>query len=111
MSKDCHSLAIYHDDEYRDTDIDVEIQTAISGCGKDSDNVKFFTAPELKVVSVTFRGSYEQRPQVSKAIANWLETSEYVMDGSMISIFHVTSYETAEPHNWVTEVCYIVRKK
>lgn len=59
MSKDSNSVAIYHDDEYMDTDIDVEIQTAISGCGKDSDNVKFFTALELKVVSVTFRGSYE----------------------------------------------------
>ena len=25
LSKDCHSLAIYHDDEYKDTDIDVKI--------------------------------------------------------------------------------------
>jgi len=111
LSKDCHSLAIYYDDEYKDTDIDVEIQTAINGSGKDCSNVKFFTAPEQKVVSVTFRGSYEQRPQVSRAIADWLETSDYVMDGPMISIFHVTPYETSELDNWITEVCYAVRRK
>ena len=111
LSKDCHSLAIYHDGEYKDTDIDVELQTAINGGGKDCDSIKFFTAPGQKVVSVTFRGSYEQRPQVSRAIAAWLETSDYTMDGPMISIFHVTPYETPEPDNWVTEVCYTVRKK
>lgn len=111
ISKDCHSLAIYHDNEYKDTDIDVEIQTAVNGSGKDNENIKFFTAPELKVVSVTFSGSYEQRPQISKAIADWLDSSEYVIDGPMISIFYVTPYETPEPDNWVTEVCYTVRKK
>ncbi|MDF2514468.1 MAG: merR, partial [Herbinix sp.] len=111
LSKDCHALAIYHDDEYKDIDIDVEIQTAINGAGKDSDHVKFLTTPERKVVSVTFRGSYDQRPQVSKAIADWLEASDYVMDGPMINIFHVTPYETPEPQNWITEVCYTVTSK
>jgi len=91
LSKECLSLAIYHDNEYRDTDIDVEIQTAINGGGEDCGNVKFFIAPEQKVVSVTFRGSYEQRPQVDRAIADWLETSN--------------------SNKWVTEVCYTVKKK
>jgi DNA-binding transcriptional MerR regulator len=111
LSKDCHSLAIYHDHEYKDTDIDVEIQTTVNGYGKDCDNAKFFAAPEQKVVSVTFRGSYDQRPQVARAIADWLETSDYLIDGPMISIFHVTPYETPEPGSWVTEVCYTVRRK
>jgi len=34
-----------------------------------------------------------------------------MMDGSMISIFHVTPYETPEPDNWITEVCYSLRRK
>lgn len=80
LSKECRSLAIYHDEEYKDTDIDIEIQTAINGNGKDNGNVKFFTSLEQNVVSVTFRGSYEQRPQVARAIADWLETSDYMMD-------------------------------
>lgn len=111
LSKDCHSLALYYDNEYRDTDIDVEIQTAVISGGKDNENIKFFTAPELKVVSVTFRGSYEQRPHVSRAIADWIETSEYVMDGPMISIFYITPHQSSNPDNWITEVCYTVRKK
>jgi DNA-binding transcriptional MerR regulator len=111
LSKECHSLAFYHDDEYKDSDIDVEIQTAINGSGKDCGNIKFFTALEQKVVSVTFRGSYVQRPQVARAIAEWLEASDYTIDGPMISIFHVTPYETPEPDSWVTEVCYTVKRK
>lgn len=111
LSKDCHSIAIYHDVEYKETHVDVEIQTAINGGGSDCDNVRFFTAPEQRVVSVTFRGSYEQRPQVARAIADWLDASEYVMNGPMFSIFHVTPYDTPEPDNWVTEVCYAVKKK
>ena len=69
------------------------------------------TLVELDVVSVTFRGDYHQRPQVSIAIADWLETSDFEIDGPMISIFHVTPYETDQnPENWITEVCYAVKK-
>ena len=109
LSKDCISMEIYYDDEYKETDIDVEIQTAINCGGTDSGIVKFYTASELEVVSVTFRGSYDQRTQVSRAIAEWLETSDYEIDGPMMSIFHVTPYENAKPENWITEVCYAVK--
>ena len=110
LSKDCISMAIYHDDEYKETDIDVEIQTAINLGGIDNGNIKFYTASELDVVSVTFRGDYDQQPQVSRAIANWLETSDFEIDGPMISIFHVTPYETDNSEDWITEVCYAVKK-
>ena len=110
LSKDCISMAIYYDDEYKETDIDVEIQTAINRGGTGNGNIKFYAASELDVVSVTFRGDYDQRPQVSIAIADWLETSDFEIDGPMISIFHVTPYETDNPENWITEVCYAVKK-
>lgn len=110
LSKDCLSMAVYHDEEYKENDIDVEIQTAIHRGGENCGNVTIYTASALDVVSVTFRGSYDQRPQISKAIAEWLETSEYEIDGPMISIFHVTPYETADPEKWITEVCYAVRE-
>ena len=84
LSKDCISMAIYYDDEYKETDIDVEIQTAINCGGTDNGIIKFYAASELDVVSVTFRGGYDQRTQVSIAIADWLETSDFEIDGPMM---------------------------
>lgn len=110
LSEECLSLAIYYDNEYKETDIDVEIQTTVREIGEDNHLVRFVSAPERKVVSVTFRGNYDQRPIAIRAIADWLESSEYKMDGPMISIFHVTPYETPDENEWITEICYAVKQ-
>lgn len=42
------------------------------------------------------------------------ETNPYtatVYDGPMFNIYHVSPHETSDPNEFVTEVCYPVKKK
>ena len=45
------------------------------------------------------------------AVASWGEAHGYAVDGTAFNIYHVSPYETDDPNEFVTEVCYPVRKK
>ena len=41
----------------------------------------------------------------------WIEANGYDYDGPMFNICHVSPHEASDPSQFVTEVCYPVRKK
>lgn len=63
------------------------------------------------MASATYTGSYDQASEVNEAVANWVRDNDYVFDGLSFFIYHVSPYETKNPEEWVTEVCYPVRKE
>ncbi|MGX7245057.1 MerR family transcriptional regulator [Enterococcus quebecensis] len=101
-------VTIYHDKEYKDSDIDIEVQSSIVGNYKDTDDVKFYETSEFTLASVTFNGSYEQMPEVTQAIASWIEANDYVISGPMVNIAHVSPAQDPNPDNWITEAGYMV---
>lgn len=103
--------AVYHDGEYKESDVDIEIQKSVTGVYPDTEHVKFKTVPAVQVVSAIFRGAYHQIGAVNEAIATWIAASDYEFDGLFFNIYHVSPYETRNPDEFVTEVCYPVRKK
>jgi len=98
--------AVYHDEEHKDEDITVEVQSGITGNYKDTDHVKFYKTQAVQAASITFHGSYDQMPSVAEAAAKWIEDNNYRMDGPMFHIFHVSPAADPNPQNWVTEACY-----
>ncbi|MGM0238465.1 MerR family transcriptional regulator [Enterococcus sp. AZ103] len=102
-------VSIYHDEEYQDQQIDLELQSTVVGDYSDMEEVKFFVAPAIQTASVTFQGSYEQMPQVMNALARWLETQDYEMAGPMFNINHVSPAQTPDPEKWVTEACLVLK--
>lgn len=103
--------AILHDKEYKEADVDVEVQAAVKGSYSDTEHVRFKTEPETEVASITFQGAYEQFSDVYAALASWVEANGYEFSGPMLDIYHVSPHETQNPQEWVTEVCCPVRKK
>lgn len=61
-------MTIYHDTEYKDSDIDIEVQSNIVGDYKDNDVVKFYQADGFTMASVTFSGSYDQMNDITQAL-------------------------------------------
>lgn len=110
MDNPIFGMSIYHDIEYKESDIDIELQSNIIGDYNDTDDVKFYEAPEFTMASVTFNGSYEQMPNVTQAIATWIEANNYTITGAMINIPHVSPAHDPNPDNWVTEAGFIVSK-
>ena len=106
-----YCLAIFHDPAHVNEDVDVEIQMSVLGQYPDTENIKFKTVPPIQMASVTFNGGFEQIAEISEAVANWVATNNYDFDGAMFNIYHVSPGHDPNPENWVTEVCYPVRKR
>lgn len=108
MSNPPLGMTVYHDEEYKDTDIDIEVQSSVAGDYKDTDEVKFYDTAEFTMASVTFNGSYDQMPEVTGALASWIEANNYTICGPMVNISHVSPAQDPNPDNWVTEAGFEV---
>lgn len=104
------NMTLFHDVEYVEKNADVEVQTSVLGEYPDTESAKFKKAPAFIMASVTFSGSFDQMPQVTQTIAEWLEANEYKIVGPMINIGHVSPGEDPNPDNWVTESGFMVAK-
>lgn len=110
-SDNCYSLAIFHDEEYKESDVDVEIQITVKGNYENTENVVFKTVSPIEIASATYKGSYEQLTAVNNAIANWVSDNGFEFIGTMFCIYHVSFAQTQNPDELVTEVCFPVKKK
>lgn len=50
------ACAVFHDKEYKDQDVDVEVQMTVRGPYPDTEHVRFKTEPPVQFASATFRG-------------------------------------------------------
>jgi len=107
----CYTLAIFHDREHKESNVDVEVQKSVKGSYKNTENVVFKTVPPIQIASATYKGSYEKINEVNEAVANWVRDNGYEFNGLSFCIYHVSPHETQNPDELVTEVCYPVKKK
>lgn len=106
----CCSLAIFHDEGYKEDNVDVEIQVTVKGSYENTENVIFKTQPEVEMASATYKGSYDQITKVNQSVANWVRDNGYEFNGPMFCIYHVSPSQTQNPEELVTEVCCPVKK-
>lgn len=111
MATPSYSLAVFHDEGYKESDVDVEIQIAVQGKYENTENVIFKTVEPVEIASAVYKGGYDQINEVNEAVAVWVSDHGYDYNGPMFSIYHVSPGHDPNPENWVTEVCYPVKKK
>lgn len=111
VGEPCYSLAVFHDEGFKESEVDVEIQIDVKGEYQNTENVVFKSIPEVEIASATYRGGYDKLYEVNKAVANWVRDNNYEFNGAGFSIYHVSPAQTQNPEEYVTEVCYPVRKK
>lgn len=106
-----YALAIFHDEGYKESDVDVEIQTTVMGTYEDTEHVIFKKADSILMASSTYKGSYEHITAVNEAVANWIQENGYELEGSSFCIYHLGPCDITDPEEMVTEVCHPVRRK
>ena len=106
----CLCAAVFWDSVYKESDVDVEVQKTVKGCYPDTEHVRFRTLPPVTVASCVFRGGYDQIVDVYAACAAWIKSNGYAYAGAMFNIYHVSPHETQNPDDYVTEVCWPVKK-
>ena len=107
----CYCCVVFLDGEYKEKDVTVEAQKTVKGPYPDTEHVRFRTLPPITYAGCTFKGGYEQINDVTAALTAWIEANGYEYAGPMFDIYHVSPHETSDPSEFVTEVCYPVRKK
>ena len=110
VSEPCYAMAVFHDGEHVEKDADVEIQMAVQGTYPDTENVKFKTVPAMRIASATFKGPYDLEPEAVQTVVEWVRDNGYEFAGPSFSIYHVSPHETRNPEEYVTEVCFAVKR-
>ena len=106
----CYCCAVFHDKEYKEADVDVEVQKSVKGSYPDTEHVRFRTLPAVTVASATYQGGYHLISEVSAAVAAWVRDNGYSFCGPAFYIYHVSPHETQNPDEFVTEICLPVEK-
>ena len=107
----CLCAVTFLDGEYKEADVEVLAWKTVKGSYPDTEHVKFRALPEVTVASCTYRGSYALITDVYAAMIPWIEANGYETAGPMFNIYHVSPHDTKNPDEFVTEVCYPVKKK
>ena len=105
-----YAIAVFFDEGFKESDVDVEIRTAVAGSYQDTEHVRFKEVPAVKVASCVIRGSYASVSDACAAIGEWIDAGGWRISGPMFNIYHVSPAMDPNPENWVTEICFPVEK-
>jgi len=102
---------IYHDGEYKETNIDVEVCEAVTGFGVETDGIVFKTAPAITAVSVMHKGAYRDLGAAYAYVFNWIEQNGYTATDHPRESFIDGIWNKESDADWLTEVQVPVAKK
>lgn len=83
---DASPFLIFHDLEYREHDVDVEVCIPLRAQVSQIARRTIPAAPS--VGCVTYHGSYDQSPALYKAMLEWMERSGLRIDGPLREVYH-----------------------
>lgn len=107
----CYCAVEFLDNEFKETNVEIMASKSVKGTYPDTEHVKFQTLPAVTYAGCTFKGGYEQINDVVAAVSAWIDANGYDYAGAMFDIYHVSPHETKNPDEFVTEVCFPIRKK
>lgn len=100
----------YLDPEYKEHDINIEYNEAVTAFGNEVDGIFFREIPEVKVAAVMHEGAYVNFPQTYAFIMEWVEKNGYrVVDRPRESYIDGVWNNTPE-ENWLTEIQVPIEK-
>lgn len=102
------NIAVFHDEGFRERDLDVEIQQAVVGQYHDTEIMKFKEVAEITVATLTFKGQYALLPEANEEIIRWITDNCYKLDGDHFNIYHVSPETEQSAEEMITEVCFPV---
>lgn len=100
------TFSIYHDDEYKETDVDVEICAPVKQTGTDSGIIKYRITEPVPLMACTMAyGDFTNIAGAYQAFAQWLQLhSKYQMTGPTRQIVHRGPWNETSPDNYLTEI-------
>ncbi|MBC2724544.1 MerR family transcriptional regulator [Desulfosporosinus sp.] len=105
-------FAIYHDMEYKESDVDVEVAIGVENILEDQGVFKFRETEAVpNMASMMVPGPFENIAPAYNALAEWVEKNEYKIDGAARQICHKGPWNENSSENYLTEVMFPVHKR
>lgn len=103
--------SIYHDDEYKEADVDVEIAVPVE---KQDNGRDGFVYKELEAIplaaTIRFSGPYENYTPTMEKLAAWAENNGYEFAGNIRGLAISTPQDQSDPQKYLTELQVSVKK-
>ncbi|MFP4550989.1 MAG: MerR family transcriptional regulator [Spirochaetales bacterium] len=107
-----YCFTMFHDDEYREEDIDVEICEAVVAAGPDSERIRFAEVPAVTTAAcLIHRGPYSRIGQAYNALFGWIEENDYKPVDHPRESYIDGIWNRDDPEEWTTEVQVPVAKR
>jgi len=102
---------IYHDGEYKENDVDVEICEAVTQRKEDSDMLTFKVVPKVETAAcVLHKGDYSGFPKAYSSVLRFVEENEYEIIENPRESYIDGIWNKDSVEDWLTEIQFPVRK-
>jgi DNA-binding transcriptional MerR regulator/effector-binding domain-containing protein len=112
IPKDSSNFAVYHDVEYKETDVDVEVCVVTNAMGENKKGFTFRETERVETMACAMvYGPFENIAAAYETFAHWLvEHNQYRMLGLNRQICHRGPWNEKEPDKYLTEIQIPVEK-
>lgn len=105
------NIAIFHDGQFIEENLDVEVQKSVVGIYPDTGLVKYKTVEAFTAATLTFKGHYMNLPIANEAIARWITDNHYKISGPRFNIYHISPETENSFDDMITEVCFPIQSE
>lgn len=101
-----NTFTIYHDTDYREKDVDIEICAPVVGMGENMNGFVYRITEPVPIMACTMAyGRFENISGAYLAFAKWLqEHNQYRMTGQSRQIVHRGPWNEEDPDKYLTEI-------
>ncbi len=100
------TFTIYHDTDYREKDVDIEICAPVAKMGENADGFTYRVTPPVPIMAASMvYGPFENIAGAFLSIAGWLgEHGQYKMAGESRQMVHRGPWNEDDPDKYLTEI-------
>jgi effector-binding domain-containing protein len=104
-------IAVWHDDEYKTSDIDGEAAVYLKRPIPEGERVKVYQLPAATMASVVHKGAFNRLSQAYEALGRWTEANGYKIVGPNREVYlYCTQPVLQDDDSYVTEIQFPVEK-
>lgn len=103
--------SIYHDEEYKEEDLDVEIAVPVPELKESKNGFTYKELEEIKsAATIRFSGPYENYTPAIEKLATWVEENGYVFEGIVRGFAIASPSDVNSPEDYLTELQAPIKK-
>lgn len=94
----------YPDGEYKEMDVLIRHNEAVTAFGKENEHIKFKMLPETKVLSIYHKGAYDKIGEAYAFIMKYAEQNNYHVSGLARECYIDGIWNKESEEDWLTEI-------